>query len=121
MVESGLNLFMMPPKYRQYHYLEVNDELIQSVKAFITCTNIAKTFAECRRRPAGKLVDPESCKDHAEALHVCYNEVKKIPLDCKSLFENAFNCMKTRGNCEQALSEYVGCPHPASKKYENYH
>ena len=120
MGEVEWNMHMMPPKYAEYTKDEVNSELIHSSKAYYVCNTVAKAFAECRKKPDGKLVHPEICQNHADALMTCYNQVKQVPSECKNSYAMVFNCLNDKSQCNNQLKEYLGCYHPATKIYESY-
>ena len=113
---------MMPPLNGEYSRGEKSNELVNSAKAFHACGSVAKSFAACRRRPEGRLVNPEKCLDHANALLNCYHEVKVIPESCKNSYQKTVICLRDgKGSCSNNLQEYVKCEHPVTEKYLNYH
>ncbi|CAG9329581.1 unnamed protein product [Blepharisma stoltei] len=120
MVENSWNFQFLPPQVDVYSKDEVFSNLIHSAKAYSSCAPVVKKFAECRKRPIGKIVDPETCQPYAEHLIECYNEVKGVPASCKTSYEKVFNCLQHGGKCEEDLRGYLDCKHPATSKYEKY-
>jgi hypothetical protein len=111
----------MPPLVANYTKNEVDLELIHSTKAYYVCHSVARAFSECRLKPSGKVVHPENCLNHAEALMGCYNDVKTVPPTCKTSFASIQQCLDNKGSCEVQMKEYLDCEHPAYKTYESYH
>jgi hypothetical protein len=115
------NFHMSPPETWHYSSSQVNEELVHSIKAFNACGSVAKALADCRRKPEGAIARPEKCQNHALALVECYQAVKTVPANCTQAFFNTTNCLNSNGSCGILMDAYVGCEHPASKVYENYH
>jgi hypothetical protein len=118
---NGLNLYSMPPLYRKLSRNEVDSEMIHSTKAYYVCNSVAKALGHCRQRPNGKLVHPEDCQTHAEALLTCYNLVKIVPNDCQAHFNSVLECLTQNNFCESKMQNYLNCDHPAYRQYESYH
>lgn len=78
------------------------------------------TFADCRAKPYGRFVEPESCRNHAEALIQCYHDVRAVPPACKSSFDNVMSCLNAGNTCKTQMDGYLECSHPAAAKYAKY-
>lgn len=120
MVENSWNFQFLPPQVDTYSSSEVYSSIIHSAKAFTACGPVAKHLVQCRQKPLGKIIDPETCQPHAETLIECYNEVQSVPAACRISYEKAFSCLQSKGRCEESLKEYIKCNHPAASKYEKY-
>ena len=111
----------MPPLLAKYTKEEIDEKLIHSTKAFHVCKSIALVYSECRKMPLGKVVEPESCLNHAEALMTCYNHVKKVPDNCKNVYGKLKTCLhKNKKVCEKDMNDYILCDHPAQSLYRDY-
>ena len=121
MEEIKWNFHALPPVYSHYTREEANAELIHATKAYSTCKSVAKVFAECRRKPSGKIVHPESCQTHAESLQSCYNAIKIIPASCQSDYSQVYKCLNENKSCEVQMNAYIRCEHPAFKAFSDYH
>lgn len=114
---NSWNFQFLPPKQAVYTNSEVNESLIHFNKANVTCADLAKNFANCRRKPLGKTVDPELCRPLADQLLECFNEVKVVPASCKTHYDDVKSCLEAGGSCGEKLAAYVGCPTTADSKY----
>ena len=76
MAESGWNFHMTPPLNQPLEPRALFTELIHSVKASISCESQAKNLAECRRKPEGKITNPEKCQSAAISVIDCYRDVQ---------------------------------------------
>mmetsp|Transcript_2431 Transcript_2431/g.3841 ORF Transcript_2431/g.3841 Transcript_2431/m.3841 type:complete len:118 (+) Transcript_2431:71-424(+) len=102
---------------------EKTQMFLHSIKAFDVCGEVKKVFNLCRASPFGGVVDPSYCKNHAEVMLDCFEEVKQVPGPCKAAFDSAVNCLQNKGywnTCEEEITEYEECPHPAQSKYSGY-
>ena len=116
MAESGLNLHMTPPLYQPLEPRSLFSELIHSVKASTSCESQAKNLSECRKRPEGKLTNPEKCQGFALSLIDCYREVQQVAPSCKESFNTALSCLQNSGSCDRDLESYLACKPSASHK-----
>ena len=94
---SKQDFYMKPPLVSLYDKDSLYKEFVHSAKAFHVCGAVAKTFAECRKKPSGKIVHPELCKPHADTLLTCYNEVKTTPKQCEESYIRVVDCLQ-KGN-----------------------
>jgi len=106
---SHWNFQFLPPKADAYTGSEVNSYLIHFSKAAQHCKDFANELEECRSTPLGKLVDPGSCKTHADQLLKCYNSVQEVHPKCKSSYQAVHDCLEKGGKCEAALNDYLAC------------
>ena len=117
MVDPGWNFDMNPPLYRELTAPEIFSELIHSVKANQVCEKPAKALAECRKRPEGKLTNPEKCQTAAITVVDCFKAVQVVPQPCSETYNSLLRCLGNSENCVSLMETYLNCSHPAASKY----
>lgn len=117
MVDPGWNFNMNPPLYRDVTSPEIVNELIHSIKANKVCENPAKALAECRKRPEGKLTNPEKCQTAAITVIDCYKAIQVVPQACSESYNSLLRCFEGTESCVSLMDSYLNCSHPASSKY----
>lgn len=116
MAESGWNFHMTPPLSQPLEPRGLFTELIHSIKASSSCESQAKSLAECRKKPEGKLTNPEKCQSFAVSLIDCYRDVQQVAPSCKESFNSALSCLENSRSCDHVLESYLACKPTASHK-----
>lgn len=100
--------------------LRRNAALVASVAANKHCVAVKDALAACRAQPLGRYVEPEVCRNHAEALIQCHHDVRIVVPACKTSYDSVISCLKAGNYCATQMDGYLECAHPAASKYQKY-
>ncbi|OMJ95562.1 hypothetical protein SteCoe_974 [Stentor coeruleus] len=104
------NLGFQPPKNAEYTQEEIYHEFVSSAKGYHVCQKDANEFYNCRKKPLGKVVEPERCLNFATKVYECFQQVRKVHPECQMVYSELINCMANRNsNCSLKLNDYIEC------------
>lgn len=104
------NLGFQPPKNAEYTQEEIYHEFVSSARGYHMCQNDANEFYNCRKKPLGKVVEPERCLKFATKVYECFHHARKVHPDCQLAYSELINCMSNpESNCSVKLADYIEC------------